>query len=111
MRVVVRFSEVVHASVAAWRARLAADPQIRDQLAAAYLDELKQRLVKAGGIPKGALVEPWLEPPRYWYELTGGTWVGYTVVLTGRLFGRREVLITELVTGPPPGAVPAAPPS
>ncbi len=111
MRVVVRFSETVHAAVAAWRTRLSADPQIRDQLAAAYLDELKQRLVRAGGIPKGALVESWRDPPRYWCELTGGAWVGYTVVPAGRLFGRREVVITELVAGPPPGAVPATLPS
>lgn len=109
MRVIVQFDDAVRSTLTAWRDGLAADPQDARRLAGVFLDELKQRLVNAGGLPFGSAVDELTTPPTYWCELTGHAWVGYTITDAGRYFRRERVIrVLELQPAPPPSATPSS---
>lgn len=109
MRVVIQFDEAVRPALAAWRDGLAADPPDARRLAGVYLDELKQRLTKAGGLPLGTVEDERTTPPTFWCELTGRAWVGYTVADGGTYFRPTRVIrVLDLQPAPPPSATPSS---
>ena len=92
----------------AWRRTLSADRATRWQLADAYLKALMTRLAAFGGEPPGRWVDSTTQPPRHYFELTGGTWVGYTVTVRRQFVTRAKVVeLREIVPRPPHPAQPA----
>ncbi len=112
MRVIVSFEDAVWPSLTAWRRSLSDDPDIRKALATAYIDEFKARIVRAGGRLSDAVTDRTKDPPWCWCELTGGTWLAYTIETSGRYFARQRVIrVWEAGSGPSRPAPPATPPS
>ncbi len=112
MRVIVKFHETVRPRVAAWALALAADPADARRFADVLLDELKRRLVRAGGLPADAVRDDRTTPPTYWCELGGRAWVRYTLGDQKKVLGgtkSRTVEVIGLEQHPPPAATPSSP--
>lgn len=104
MKITVRIHALVAGRLAAWRRSLS--PNV-------YLAELKRRLAVSGGLPAGAETDDTTDPPTVWCELTGGTWVQYTVTDL-RLLGwvrSRDIEIIDLQQRLPPPSPPSNPPA
>jgi hypothetical protein len=113
MKVTVRIHDAVSGLVTAWRRSLSPNPADARALAQVYLFELKRRLAAAGGFPRETETDTTTNPPTYLCELTGGTWVRYTVT-NSRMFGwvrSRDIEIIGLEERLPPpspqGSLPA----
>ena len=104
MLVIVKPHEIMKPLLREWRRSLSEEPDERHVLAAAYWSELERRIVEAKGPPTGSTCDDSTNPPTYWCELTGGTWI-QLVVLPDRKKGLfssiREVIAINLVAHPP----------
>ena len=104
MTVIVKPHEIIKTRLREWRRSLSDDPEQREALAAVYWSELERRIVEAKGPPTGSICDDSTNPPTYWCELTGGTWVQLVVLPDRRkgLFSSiREVVVINLVAHPP----------
>ena len=112
MRVVVNFHSTVRPRLTAWVLSLSADPADGRRFADVLLDELKRRLVRAGGLPAAAVRDDRTTPPTYWCELGGRAWVRYTLGDQKGVFGNVKSKLVEVIgleQHPPAGATPSSP--
>ncbi len=110
MRVLVDIAPRAVADFAAWRESLDSNPVVQRRLAATYYDALAKVLTDTAGRPATGRVDRTTSPPRYWHELTGGTWAEYTVTRAGSRFSPRlEIAIVRLAPLPPRQSVPTPP--
>jgi hypothetical protein len=112
MRVIVKFHETVRPRIVAWVATLATDPADARPFADVMLDELKRRLVRAGGLPADAVRDDRTTPPTYWCELGGRAWVRYALTDQKRALGGVKSKTAEIIgleQHPPPAATPSSP--
>jgi hypothetical protein len=110
MQVTVEFSTGLLPALEAWERTLSPDPVVAGRMADTLLDALKQRLIATEGKPADGFFDPTTDPREYWYELTGSTWVVYTLTDGGFFFTRwREVSVLGLAARPPGRAVPSTP--
>ena len=96
--------EVIKPLLREWRHSLSDDSARRHELAVLYWSELERRIIEAKGPPAGSVCDDSTNPPTYWCELTGSTWVQIVVRPDRRkgLFGSiREVVVINLVAHPP----------
>jgi hypothetical protein len=104
MRVVVKPHEEIRPLLRAWRHALNPDRARRHELAEILWAELVERIVKAQGPPLGLVTDATTDPPTFWCELSGGTWVQLVVQpdrRTGLFRYEREVVIINLAQRPP----------
>ncbi len=110
MRTVVEIDPSAMADITAWRESLDKNPFVQRRLATAYTGALIQLLIDTDGRPASGRVDDRPNPPRYWHELTSGTWAEYVIDLSGPFFNpRREIRIVRLVPLPPHQSVPILP--
>jgi hypothetical protein len=92
----------VAAELDAWAAGLAADPVIARGLRAALLAEWIQRVEAADGLPPDRVTNAGTDPPTYWVQLDGRTWLEYAVrdERSGTFRRTRRVIVTGLAGRP-----------
>ena len=79
-------------------------------MATALLATLTNRLISTEGRPDDGYHDPTAHPTEYWYELSGGAWVIYTLTDGGFVFSRwREVAVLGLAPRLPSRAVRTSP--
>jgi hypothetical protein len=104
MRIVVKPHEVIKPLIREWRRTLSDDPARRSELAEVYWEELVRRITDSEGPPIESVVDASTNPPTYWCELTGGTWVQLVVLpdeRTGMFSIERKVVVINLAASPP----------
>ena len=99
MIVVITPHALVLPDLRAWRRSLSADPAEANTLAALFIGELERRAAAANGVPASARTDRRTDPPTYWVELTGGTWLRLRVKPDRRVGLMRTLVgVTQLGT-------------
>jgi hypothetical protein len=89
MRVIIRFHEGCREDVLAWLSRLPGNIEDRRVLVDIAIRAMNEELVRTTGHPVDAVYREEPPPPCYWWKLSSGCWVRYTIVDSRGLFSPR----------------------